>query len=350
MIRDLVEAIKKYSGKPIKLMEVCGTHTMSIARIGLKNVLPENIKIVSGPGCPVCVTHQDYIEKALLLSKRAKICTFGDLMRVPGKIGALAEAEDVEMVYSPIDCIEIARANPHKEVVFLSIGFETTTPSVALAVLEARKGTGIHNLSFLTANKTMPNVLETLLTAQDLEIDGLIYPGHVATIVGAKVFDDISKAHKMPGVIAGFEPIEVLSGICELLGIIEAKTFEAKNCYKKLVTNEGNLQAQSIVESVFESIDAYWRGFGMIAGSGLGLKQNFSDLDAEKKFAVELKDMKAFAQPKGCRCGEVLKGKIAPRECGLYGKTCTPQSPIGACMVSSEGACAAEFRYGGLFV
>lgn len=362
MIKDLVEVIKNYKGKPITLMEVCGTHTMSIARIGLKDVLPSNIRIVSGPGCPVCVTHQDYIEKALILSKNSKhaknsnyakhemstkICTFGDLMRVPGESGSLAEMGDVQIVYSPLECILIAQENPDMEIVFLSIGFETTTPSVALAVLKASE-LGITNLSFLTANKTMPNVLETLLADEDLGIDGLIYPGHVATIEGTSFFKTISKKHKIPGVIAGFEPIQVLTSVCELIRMIEAKEYSAQNLYKSVVREEGNPNAREIVEKVFEPVNAVWRGFGMIEGSGLGLRKEYAQYDAEIKFSELLKGMKSYGEPAGCRCGEVLKGKISPNQCKLFGTVCSPESPIGACMVSSEGSCAAEFRYGGV--
>ncbi len=353
MIKNLVEVIKCYAGKPITIMEVCGTHTMSIAKIGLKDVLPRNIRIVSGPGCPVCVTHQDYIEKALLLAQHSKICTFGDLMRVKSsgvtgnRATSLLEAPDVEMVYSPLDCIGIAQRNPDKEVVFLSIGFETTTPSVALAVLRAAE-LGIANLTFLTANKTMPHVMEALLSADDFTIDGLIYPGHVSAIEGTAFFDKLSREFRVPGVIAGFDSKQVLTAICELIKMIEEKEFAARNVYKSIVREEGNPKAREIVEKVFEPVDAYWRGFGMIPDSGLGLKKEFSHLDAEIKFHEILKDMKPFGEPEGCLCGEVLKGKISPEECPLFGRKCTPESPVGACMVSSEGSCAATYRYGGL--
>ena len=347
MIKELVEVIKNYQSKPVTLMEVCGTHTMAIARLGLKDVLPNNIRIVSGPGCPVCVTHQDYIEKALLLSKHAKICTFGDLMRVPGENGTLTEAKDVTMVYSPLECVQIAIENPDSEVVFLSIGFETTTPSVALAVTKAAE-LGILNLTFLTANKTMPQVTETLLSADDLEIDGLIYPGHVSAIEGTEFFNSASRKFKIPGVIAGFEPVQVLVAICELLKMIENKEFAAKNIYKTVVKEDGNHLAKQIVKKVFEPVDAEWRGFGIISRSGLGLRKEFEIFDAEKKFCLLLKDMKLYGEPAGCRCGDVLKGKISPKECSLFGRKCSPESPIGACMVSSEGSCAAEYRYGGL--
>ena len=383
MIRDLVEIIKCYDGRPITLMEVCGTHTMSIAKIGLKDLLPQNIRIVSGPGCPVCVTHQDYIEKALMLAQNAKICTFGDLVRVPGSLTrqppaaspaaslaaspaastaaspaaspaaafapfrTLAEAPDVQMVYSPLECIKTAQENPQTQVVFLSIGFETTTPSVALAVRKARE-LGLTNLTFLTANKTMPNVMEALLSADDLNIDGLIYPGHVSAIEGTRFFDSLSRKHKIPGVVAGFEPKQVLMGVCELIDMIEKKDFVARNVYKAVVREDGNPLARQIVGEVFEPVEAYWRGFGMIPGSGLGLRAKYKEFDAEIRFEEVLKDIKGFEEPKGCRCGDVLKGKISPRDCKLFGTTCTQESPIGACMVSSEGSCAAEFRYGGL--
>ncbi|MEI6601904.1 MAG: hydrogenase formation protein HypD [Clostridia bacterium] len=347
MIKALVGVIQSYKGRPVTLMEVCGTHTMSIAKIGLKHILPDNIRIVSGPGCPVCVTHQNYIESALLLAQSAKICTFGDLMRVPAAQGTLAAANDVEMVYAPMDAVQVALANPEKEVVFLSIGFETTTPAVALAVLRARE-LGLQNLTFLTANKTMPAVMEALLSAPDLQVDGLIYPGHVAAIAGTEFFDALSRKHKIPGVVAGFDAAQVLVGICTLLEMIQAPTWGAANIYKAVVKAEGNPKAQEIVRQVFEPVDAYWRGFGMIAQSGLGLRTKFAQFDAAKKFAPILQGMKQFEEPIGCLCGEVLKGKVAPRDCGLFGVACTPQNPVGACMVSSEGSCAAEYRYGGV--
>lgn len=348
MIKELVDYIQSYKGRPVTLMEVCGTHTMSIARLGIKSLLPSSIRIVSGPGCPVCVTPQAYIDNALdlALKNNVTIATFGDLMRVPGKNGTLADAKangaDVRIVLSPMECLQLNKTR--EEIVFLSVGFETTTPSVALSLIEAKEK-GIKNYSVLTANKTMPRVLEALMDAKDTQVDGFIYPGHVASIEGMSLFKEVSKRYKTPGVVAGFESLEVLTGICKLIQMIETDSYEAENVYKKIVHENGNPHARKLVSKVFQPVDAVWRGFGMIAGSGLGLTKEYQDMDALKRFKL---DEIQYPENTACRCGEVLKGILSPRQCALFGNACIPENPVGACMVSSEGSCAAEYRYGGI--
>lgn len=344
----IAEALKAYNGKSLKIMEVCGTHTMSIFRYGIRELLPEGARLVSGPGCPVCVTPVSYIDAAIAaaLNEDVIITTFGDLMRVPGSSDSLygrkAKGADIRIVYSPLDSLEVARRNPSKKVVFLSVGFETTTPVSALAVLKAYEE-NIRNFSILTANKTMPEALKLLAADSSDNIGGYLYPGHVSAIIGTGVYARIASEYGIPGVVAGFEPLDILHAILTLLRLSEKSEKLVVNEYSRFVKAEGNPLAMEKMYQVFEPSDSVWRGLGKIAVSGLAVRNKYEAFDAWKIFGISMEENREL---KGCLCGEVLKGKTIPPCCGLFGKTCTPQNPAGACMVSTEGTCAAYYRYG----
>jgi hydrogenase expression/formation protein HypD len=348
VIQKIVDRLSNYSGPNLKIMEVCGTHTMAISRYGLRSLLPKGIELVSGPGCPVCVTPTSYIDSALKLSdnKDIIITTFGDMMRIPGNESTLlykkAKGSNVQMVYSPLNAVDLARDNPGQEVVFLSVGFETTTPVIALAVYKA-KSEGINNFSVLTANKTMPEAIKTLAGDRELDIDGFIYPGHVSAIIGTDFFSDVAYNMKKAGVVAGFEPLDILYSINILVKNITEGNSILENVYSRIVTKEGNTKAQQKMYEVFQVADAVWRGIGNIQNSGLELNAEYKMFDASKKFNIGVIDS---PQPKGCLCGEVLRGKKRPIDCKLFKTRCTPENPVGACMVSSEGTCAAYYKYG----
>ncbi len=344
-IEEARQIIQGYDGPKIRIMEVCGTHTHEIFRLGIRSLLPENIELISGPGCPVCVTQVGFIDEAVMLAMEhhAQVCTFGDLIRVPGTEKSLAdirrEGADVKMVYSPLDAVELAKQHPEKEVVFLAVGFETTTPVACLAVKHAM-AQGITNFSVLVANKTMPNAYQALKTSAD----AFLYPGHVNTITGESVCRDLMEKDGVSGVIAGFTAEELLDALATVVvHIQEGKPF-FENCYTRVVRPEGNPKAMSIIDEVMEPCDTQWRGLGVIPGSGLKLRDEYAAYDARKKF--NLPRIEGKANP-ACRCGEVLQGKCKPSDCKVFGKGCTPQHPIGACMVSNEGACSAYFQYGG---
>lgn len=347
VFKKILNELKSYSGRTIKLMEVCGTHTMAISKFGLRSLLPENIELISGPGCPVCVTPINYINNAVELSenKNVIITTFGDMMRIPGSESNLLEKKaqgcNIQMVYSPLNALDIARKNPDKEVVFLSVGFETTTPVIALTVLNAKKE-NLKNFSVLTANKTMPQAMITLANDKDLALDGFILPGHVSAIIGTDFFSSLTYNYLKSGAIVGFEPLDLVYAINKLVkNISEGKNY-FENLYKRVVSNEGNKKALEKMYEVFEPADAIWRGIGKIPSSGLSVKESYSEFDAQKKFDIE---DKYYQEPQGCMCGEVLKGKCKPTDCRLFKKYCNPESPVGACMVSSEGTCAAYYKY-----
>lgn len=335
--------LRGYKGRRLRIMEVCGTHTHEIARDGIRNILSPDIELISGPGCPVCVTPAGYIDEALLLAldKGCTITTFGDLVRVPGSEKSLADArrEDarIQVVYSPVDAVSYAREHPDEQVVFLSVGFETTTPSECLAVQEADRE-GISNFSLLTANKTMP---EAYLAMKD-STDAFLYPGHVHAITGTSICEDFRDRYQISGVIAGFTPEELVVAIALCVkGLIKGQPFVI-NAYPRVVRPEGSPKAVSLIEKYMEPVDAVWRGIGEIKGSGLALREEYAAFDARKKFSlpvIEGRDNPA------CRCGEVLQGKCSSTECPLFGKVCTPEHPVGACMVSSEGACSAFYLY-----
>ena len=334
--------VEGYDGRPLRIMEVCGTHTHEIFRLGIRRILPENIRLISGPGCPVCVTPCGFIDEAVeaALEKNAIIATFGDLVRVPGSekslAGARSEGAEVRVVYAPSDAVDIARENPDREVVFLSVGFETTVPSSCLAVLRA-EAEGVDNFSLLTANKTMPNAYEVLKGSAD----AFLYPGHVNAITGTAVCERL-QSEGVSGVIAGFTAAELLTALAVIVEKSRAGKPFFENCYPRVVRPEGSPKAMAIIDRLMEPCDAEWRGLGVIPGSGLALRDAYARFDARKKLA--LSPQTGTGNP-ACRCGDILRGDCTPPECPLYGKICTPLSPVGACMVSGEGACSAYYQY-----
>ena len=342
--RTAREIIESYDGPKLRIMEVCGTHTHEIFRLGIRSLLPPSIELISGPGCPVCVTPVSFVDEAiyLALEKKAVICTFGDLIRVPGTkmslAGARVEGAKVRIVYAPGDAVDVAKQNPDSEVVFLSVGFETTTPAACLAVKRAMEE-GVNNFSVLTANKTMPNAYLALKGSAD----AFLYPGHVNAITGETECARLAKENGISGVIAGFTAKELLAAFA----VIIEKSKEGKpffvNCYPRVVRPEGNPIGLREIEEVMEPCDSEWRGLGVIPMSGLTLREKYAAYDARKHFSLP----KIEGRPNpACRCGEVLQGKCRPSDCKVFGKGCTPEHPIGACMVSSEGACAAYYQYG----
>ena len=332
----------------IKLMEVCGTHTMAIAKAGIKKLLPGNIELVSGPGCPVCVTAESDIDRAVEVSriKDVIMATFGDMMRVPGTRGSLEdmkrEGSDVRVVYSSLDALNIAKDNPQKKVVFMGIGFETTSPTIAATILEARREK-IRNFFILSNFKLIFPALEALAGSKKNKIDGFICPGHVSVITGSIPYEKVAKRYKKPSVITGFETIDILKGIELLINQIKNREYKVEIAYKRAVKKEGNPTARKILDSVFEASDSEWRGLGIIKKSGLKLRKKYRDFDAETRFKVKIPKI---CKMRGCVCGEVIQGIKSPRDCKLFKKVCTPQNPIGPCMVSSEGTCAAHYKYG----
>lgn len=334
--------------RPARIMEVCGTHTVTVCRSGLRSLLPENLKLLSGPGCPVCVTPSDYIDRAILLSRQQGviIATFGDLLRVPGSLGTLelakAQGARINVVYSALDALETSAEKRDKKVAFLGVGFETTAPGIAWTVKTAAEK-GISNFSVLGALKTMPYAMAALLNAGDVGIDGFICPGHVSAIIGTRPYEFICRQYRLPCVIAGFEPFDMVLAIEMLLDQIISGSAEVRNEYHRSVSEEGNPKARRLMEDVFEPVDAEWRGLGIVPKSGLKLKKEYRNYDAMVCFPSS--DIPAAVNRTECLCGEVLRGRIAPPECPLYGKECKPARPVGACMVSSEGACAAYFKY-----
>jgi hydrogenase expression/formation protein HypD len=329
----------------VTLMEVCGTHTHSVARAGLRRMMPDKVRLISGPGCPVCVTPVDYLDRALALAAlpNTTVCTFGDLMRVPSSTLSLEEARaegaQVEIVYSPRDAVEMARSNTSRRIVFLAVGFETTVPTIAGALDEA-EWDSISNFLLLPGNKTMPQVMRVLLDDPELDVDGFLLPGHVSVITGWKLFEFLEE-FKVSGVVAGFMPTDVAQGVLALVRQAKEGTAEIGNVYGRVVTADGNRHARDLVDRYFEPSDEIWRGFGMVPGSGLGLRPEWGRRDASK-IDVEVPPP---AEPVGCRCGDVLRGVIDPPECPLFDSGCDPDTPIGACMVSSEGTCAAWYRH-----
>ena len=346
-----VEEINKVAAKlgTIRLMEVCGTHTVAIFRAGIRQLLPKNIELVSGPGCPVCVTADEYIDKAISYAKRedVTITTFGDMLKVPGSTSSLTEAQgegaDIKIVYSPLDSIEIAKQNPTRKVIFLAVGFETTAPTAAATVLAA-KAQGVNNLFMLSAQKLVPPALRMLLSDSEVKVDGFILPGHVAVIFGSNAFKFLAADYNISGIVTGFEPLEILRSILRLLIMIDKGSAEVDNEYKSVVSANGNIAALKVLNQVYESVDANWRGIGQIKASGLKMREEFAEFDIEK---VEPIQVESLSRKTACRCGEVLRGVINPTKCPLFGKACVPTHAIGPCMVSVEGVCAAWYKYGG---
>jgi len=345
---DRIENRMTALARPLTLMEVCGTHTMAIHQHGLRALLADGLRLISGPGCPVCVTPVDYVNHALALSRRPGtiVATFGDMLRVPGTRSSLLEEKargaDIRTVYSPLDALGIARDNPRHQVVFLGVGFETTAPTVAGAILQARKF-GTDNFSVLCAHKTMPAPMAALSADPELQVNGYLCPAHVSAIIGADAYRPLAEKYRVACVVTGFEPLDILQGIEMLVEQIVAGESRVENQYRRYVTAGGNARARQLMETVFEPCDAAWRGLGRIPDSGMRLRETFAGFDAARRFAVPIE---AAQEPEGCLCGEVLKGKNGPRDCPLFGHQCTPQNPVGACMVSSEGSCAAEYKYG----
>lgn len=345
--QHLVSRIGKISRKRIRLMEVCGTHTVSIFRSGIRSLLPETVSLLSGPGCPVCVTDQRDIDAFIRLSgiPDVIVTTFGDLMRVPGTQSTLlrerAKGSDIRVVYSPLDALAVARENPDRKVVFLGVGFETTAPTIAGTLIMARRQ-DLDNFFVFSAHKRVPPALEALMALPEIDIDGFMLPGHVSVIIGADAYRPFVSRYRVPSVIAGFEPTDILQAIERLIILIEAGKSDLENAYSRVVSNAGNPKAQALLSEVFITVDTAWRGLGIIPESGLKLRHEFSVFDAEKAFDLEVSD--SF-DPAGCACGRILTGRHLPTNCPLFRKTCTPEHPIGPCMVSTEGTCAAYYRY-----
>ena len=345
--RKLIEKIGKLGHKKMQLMEVCGTHTVSIFRAGIRSVLPDTIALLSGPGCPVCVTDQQEIDAFIALSKMDDviITTFGDLMRVPGTTTSLqkerANGRDIRIVYSTMDAVGIAAKNPDHKVVFLGVGFETTAPTIAAAVITARQ-MNLKNFYVYSAHKLVPPALEALMSMDQVKIDGFILPGHVSVIIGVDAYRPFFDKYHISCVVAGFEPVDILQAIAMLTEQIDTGRPKLENAYGRAVTSAGNLKAQKVLEDVFQTADVAWRGIGIIPKSGLKIKDEYASYNAEVMFDIRLPESE---DPKGCACGEILIGTKIPPECALYKKACTPIDPVGPCMVSTEGTCAAYYRY-----
>ncbi len=348
-IRQLVERIETCRHRPLQIMEVCGGHTHSIFRYGLQQMLPAEIEFVHGPGCPVCVLPMGRVDDCIALAQIPGVIftTFGDAMRVPGSkkslLQAKAEGADVRMVYSPLDALKLARENPQREVIFFGLGFETTMPSTALTVLQAR-AEGVRNFSLFCNHITIIPTIKAILDSPDLHLDGFLGPGHVSMVIGIEPYDFIARHYHRPIVVAGFEPLDILHSIWMVLKQLAEGRCEVENQYSRIVPDEGNALSLAAVNEVYELREFFeWRGLGSIDHSGVRLREGFAAWDAERKFAVP--NLK-IADPKSCQCGEVLKGVIKPRECKVFGTACTPETPLGALMVSSEGACAAYYNFG----
>jgi len=344
----IAKKIKTISTRDIRIMEVCGTHTVSIFRSGIRSVLPDTITLLSGPGCPVCVTSQKDIDAFIALSRIQDtiVTTFGDLMRVPGSESSLqkekAEGRDIRMVYSTFDALKIAERNPGREVVFLGVGFETTAPTIAASILTARQ-TGLQNFSVFAAHKTVPPALFALMKNKGVAIDGFLLPGHVSVVIGMAAYRPFFEAFRIPCAVGGFEPTDILQAVYTITKQIERSSPSLENAYPRAVTSTGNEKAQGIMNDVFVVSNADWRGIGMIPESGLDIREEFEFFNAKKRFSLTVPDTK---EPKGCACGEILTGVKRPVECPLFKTVCTPEDPVGPCMVSTEGTCAAYYKYG----
>lgn len=340
--------LARKKSETMTFMEVCGTHTMSIYQYGIRSLLPENVRLISGPGCPVCVTPNGYIDRAIALSRLSDtiVTTFGDMVRVPGSSSSLmeerAKGADIRIVYSPLDAVTIARKNGTKRVIFLGVGFETTAPAIAGSILAA-SAEGIANYQVLASHKTIPYPMEVLSSDPELKIDGYLCPAHVSAIIGAAAYRNLAEKRGVPCVVTGFEPADVMQGVEMLTRQVTEGISTVEIQYRRVVSWEGNRKAQSVIAQVFTPYDAEWRGIGVIPGSGLKIAEAYASFDAERVIPVEVE--KAREHP-GCLCGEILKGKVSPFDCPLFSDVCTPESPVGACMVSSEGTCAAAYKYG----
>jgi len=337
----------KVPNRPIQFMEVCGTHTMSIFRHGIRNLLPDNLSMLSGPGCPVCVTPNSYIDRAIAYAQLPKvvIATFGDMIRVPGSNASLgdikSEGRDIRIVYSPLDALNIAKQNPNSRVIFLGVGFETTSPSIAITILNAAKEK-INNYYVFTSLRMIPQPMRAILESDDVNVHGFLLPGHVSTIIGIKPYNFVVDEFHIPCVIGGFEPLDILTSVFMLINQLQEDRAEIENEYSRVVKPEGNRLALKTVEQVFETTDVEWRGIGVIQKSGLKIRPEYTEFDAFSQIDVDVEPPKKHT---GCICGDILRGAKIPLDCKLFGKACTPRTPIGPCMVSSEGTCAAYYKY-----
>jgi len=348
LVKKLAELLKNRKLKnELRIMEVCGTHTAEFFRTGVKDLFPDGLTLIDGPGCPVCVTPNAFLDLAITIAKDNNIivATFGDMIKVPSSYSSLAkekaEGMDVRIIYSPLDALKLASENPGREVVFLSVGFETTAPSEAIAIMEAEKQ-GIKNFSLLSCNKLTPPAVEALINADEVRIDGFIVPGHVSAIIGRKPWEFIASKYGKPGVIAGFEAYDLITGVLSLIDLLENNETILKNGYTTVVKENGNEHAKKIIQQVFDVTSSVWRGIGEIPESGLKIKNQYAMYDAEKKFPATPPPVKEHP---GCRCGDLLRGIITPPECPLFDKVCSPENAVGPCMVSSEGPCSAYYKY-----
>lgn len=347
LARELIEVIDRLAPPHAVLMEVCGTHTVSIARAGIRDLMPAGLRLSSGPGCPVCVTSNHDIDAVIALSRVPGIiiATFGDMCRVPGSTSSLlaeqAAGRDVRICYSPLDALVIAQENPQREVVFVGVGFETTTPLVAMAIRRAR-ALGLKNFSVFAAHKNMPGAIEAIVSDPKTQVDALILPGHVSTVTGMGIYEFLARDYGIPGVITGFEPVDILQGIAMIARQLHEGRAQIEIAYARGVMPQGNVVAQQAIDEVFETCTATWRGLGPIPGSGYRLRPAYAAFDALARFKP---DIEPTVELRGCRCGDVLRGVLAPDACPLFDRVCTPENPVGPCMVSSEGSCAAYWRY-----
>jgi len=349
LLAPLLEELQCSMTKPLRVMEVCGTHTMSIFRSGLRGLLPEGLELISGPGCPVCVTSASHIDAIIEMAgiEHTRIALFGDLFRVPGSKGfslaqASAQGAHIDIVYSPMDCLQLAQQYKDDLIIFLGVGFETTTPGIAATIMAA-KNNNIDNFVVFSTHKVMPPPLIVLLDDPELQIDGLLCPGHVSSIIGAGAYQPLVDKYGLSCVVGGFEPLDILQALILLTRQVSKGEPKVENAYTRVVRWERNERAAKMVNKIFQPVDMEWRGLGMIPASGLAIREKYRHYDATKRLNIKLEPA---GEPKGCRCGEILKGKELPPQCPLYDKRCTPTTPIGPCMVSSEGTCAAYYKYG----
>lgn len=348
LAQKLLKEIEGRSTRPVRLMEFCGGHTHAIMRYGLRGLLPQTVELRSGPGCPVCVTANVDLDRAIALAQVPDLIltTFGDMIRVPGSSRTLQDAKaggaDVRVVYSALDALQMARQNPGRPVVFLGVGFETTAPTIAAAILQAEVE-GLENFSVLSLHKLTPPATRAILEAGEVALDGVIGPGHVTTIIGADAWQFLPETYAVPVAVAGFEPLDILRAVSELVEMAEAGRPAVSNSYARSVTRQGNVTAMAVMGRVFETTTAAWRGLGEVPASGLAIRPAFARFDAGRLFEV---DPGPTLEHRGCLCGDVLRGTVLPPECPLFGRACTPARPIGPCMVSAEGACAAYYQFG----
>jgi hydrogenase expression/formation protein HypD len=347
--KKLLEKIARRSTKPARLMEFCGGHTVAIFKYGIRQLLPPHIEMLSGPGCPVCVTATSDLDRIISLSQTPGviITSFGDLLRVPSSHSSLqaarAEGGDIRIVYSTLDALDIARQNPDKKVVFIGIGFETTAPTIAASIVQAHRE-GLKNYYVMSLHKITPPVTKAILDSGETRLDGIVCPGHVTAVIGSDAWQFLPKDYGIACAVSGFEPLDILYCVSMLVEQIESGQPKIETAYPRAVRPEGNPEALRILDDVFEVSPANWRGIGVIPGSGLTIRKNYADFDAEKNFCIEVTE--EAHEPKGCLCGEVLRGVKTPLDCKLFKKVCNPESPVGPCMVSSEGTCAAYYHYG----